>query len=278
MNYPKRLKINYLILPIFLFTIFIGCSDKEKKSNVIVKVNDSELTEDAISDLLENSASSNKTREEIINDWIEREILYQEAVKNGITDTEQYQNTLARSRKELAIGLFLQKMLEHSSVEISEEEILDFYEKYKDDFKLVDDAYTYNIIYFSSFDTAVKFRNMLLDSDWNKTLVAFRGDPSLDHSYTNYFSYKYNLMPVSLRRILTILHPLETSTVFQVEENKYCVVQLIQKLEKDSHPQPEIIKKEIKERVQLNKNRDYLKKYINNLIEDHNLVLERYSE
>lgn len=278
MNYLKRSKISYYILTVFLLAIIIACSDREKKSNVIVKVNDSELTEDAMAALLVNSGSSNKSREEIINDWIEREILYQEAVKKGITQTEQYQNTLAKSRKELAIGLFIQDMLENSKVEITEEEILDFYEKYKDDFVLIDDAFTFNIIYFSSFDTAVKFRNLLLDSDWNKAMISFRGDPNLAQAFSNRFSYKYNLTPVSLRRVLTILQPLETSTVFQVEENKYCVIQLIQKLDKDSYPKPEIIKEEIKERVQLNKNREYLKKYINNLIEDHNLVLERYSE
>lgn len=278
MSYPRHSKINYLILPIFLLILFIGCSDKEKKSSIIAKVNDSELTEDTLIELLENPGSSNKTREELINDWIEREILYQEAVKNGITETDTYQNTLAKSRKELAIGLFLQDMLENNKVEITEEEIYDFYEKYKDDFKLIDDAFTYNIIYFSNFDAAVKFRNMLMESDWNKAMIAFRGDLNFHQASSNYFSYKYNLMPVSLRRVLTILEPLETSTVFQVEEGKYCVIQLIQKLDKDSYPKPEIIKEEIKQRVQLNKNRDYLRKYINNLIEDHNLVLERYSE
>ncbi len=266
---------------VFFFSAMLSlaaCSEKEKTDKYVAKVNDSYLTEEQIKAALSNEIYSGKTREDFINEWIQREVLYQQAVKEGILKDDLFKSLMENSEKELAATLFMNKMIDKEKYEPAEDEIKEYYEKHKDEFKLKDYAYRVNILYFSDFDKAVKFRNSAVESNWKNSSNMMKNDPSVYSNEEGAFMYRYQVEPQSLLRTLANLNNDEISVVLELGKSNYAVVQLLQEFEKDSLPPYELTKGEIKEKLIIIRKKEIIKTQIDKLIADHNLEIKRYSE
>jgi hypothetical protein len=89
---------------------------------------------------------------------------------------------------------------------------------------------------------------------------------------------KYQIQPTTLLRVITTLGVNEVSVVLETEPMKFAVVQLLERLGKDLIPPLDMVKNEVKERLLVIKRSQFMKEYIDKLIADHNLEIERYSE
>ncbi len=280
MNYVTRssLKIDYLfVICLFSFGV-VGCSKEEKSDKYVAKVNKSVLTEEQVRMGLSEDQNKGKYRSEFINSWIQNEILFQEAEKEGITNDKEFYAILERSKKELAAAFLIKKILADNNVDVNDEEVQKYYDDSKDNFKLNDDAYRLNIVHFNNFDKAVLFRNKLIETDWGRALNAFQKEPAVTSSESAVLRYNYQLQPINLLRQLSNMLPNEVSTVIQTGQSDYAVVQLTDKLNKDSIPPLEFVKDEIKNRLLVIKRREFVKNYIDKLVSDHNLEIVRYTE
>ncbi len=280
MNYVTRsnLKIDYLfVICLFSFGV-VGCSKEEKSDKYVAKVNKSVLTEDQVRMGLSEEQNKGKYRSEFINSWIQNEILFQEAEKEGITNDKEFYAILERSKKELAAAFLIKKILADNDVDVNDEEVQKYYDESKDNFRLNDDAYRLNIVHFNNFDKAVLFRNKLIETDWVRALNSFQKEPAVTGSESSVLRYKYQLQPINLLKQLSDMQPNEVSTVIQTGQSDYAVVQLTDKLNKDSIPPLEFVKDEIKNRLLVIKRREFVKNYIDKLVSDHNLEIVRYTE
>ncbi|MDH7604274.1 MAG: peptidyl-prolyl cis-trans isomerase [Melioribacter sp.] len=266
---------NKIFFAFFVLFIFFGCSKEERKSNEIVRIRDAVLTEDELNIALGEKSNNTKLREQFINEWIEREVLYQKAIEEGITEDKEFNSILERSKKELAAAFLINKILSENTNSPDEVELRDYYELLKEDFRLLDDLYRINIIYFNNFDDAVKFRTILIESGWDKALNAFANTSSIISSETNSLYYGYQLQPASLARIISFMLPGEISIVIEAEKNKYAVVQLEEKFDKGIIPPFEVIKEKVKERYQVIKNKEFIQNYIEELISDYDVEIKR---
>lgn len=268
--------------PIFFYLIFAfllpGCSKEVKQDKYVAKVNDALLTEEFLDSALTNYRNQHKYRAEFINDWIENEVLYQEAVKEGITKEHEFNSIIEQSKKELATALFIQRLIAENKIDPSEEEIRSYFAEKKEDFKLIDDVYKLNLIKFNNFDKAIQFRNRLIETRWENALNAFRNEQSIIDSKSNVYFYKYQLQPLLLLRLVDNLQPLEVSVIFETEQMSFAVVQLLEKIEKDSDPPFEFVKEEAQMKLIILKKKEFIRNYINKLVSNHNLEIVRYSE
>jgi len=274
MNLLKLLS-NKIFLAFFFLFVFFGCSKEERKSNEIVRVKDAVLTEEELKIALGEKSNNAKLREQFINEWIEREVLYQKAVEEGITKDKEFNSISERSKKELAAAFLINKILSENTNSPDEVELRDFYELLKEDFRLLDDLYRINIIYFNNFDDAVKFRTTLIESGWDKALNAFANTASIISSETDNLYYGYQLQPASLARIVSFMLPGEISVVIEAEKNKFAIVQLEEKFDKGIIPPFEVIKEKVKERYQVVKNKEFIQNYIEELISDYDVEIKR---
>ncbi|MCX6174339.1 MAG: peptidylprolyl isomerase [Ignavibacteriales bacterium] len=279
-NSAKHLRSNnYYIIIIFAFAFTqYGCSKEEKPSKHVAKVNKSVLTEDDVKSALSEERNKGIYREEYINNWIQTEILFQEAANKGLLNDKEFKSLLDRTKKELASALFIRKIVDENKIEPTDDEIKKYFDNNKDDFKLVDDAYRFNEIKFNDYNKAVEFRNSLLETEWNRALNQYRNDQSIIELQPQKLLLKYQIQPTTLLRVITTLGINEVSVVFETEPMKFTVVQLLEKIGKDLIPQLDIVKNEVKERLSIIKRNQYIKEYIDKLIADHNLEIERYSE
>jgi len=238
-------KIEVIILPLL---ILVACNENKKPETYIAKVNDSYLTESRLAELIDSQFVSEKSRSVIIKNWIRQEILFQQAVKEGLTETEDFKETLTNTRKQLAAALVLEKFAASTQQQFTEEELKNFFEENESSFKLPFNAYYLNRINFSNRDAAVAFRTKLIMNGWAGAIYESEPDTNIVSKEDSVLVSEQNIQPVRLLRILEGLYPLEISIVIPDERGYYSVVQLLDKYTAGSLPAFEAVKDEVERR------------------------------
>jgi len=240
----KKIEVILLLPLLFLF----ACNESKKPDKYIARVNDSYLTESGLSALIDSQFVSEKSRSVIIKNWIRQEILYHEAVKEGLTDTEQFRSTLENSKKQLAAALLLEKFASSVQQQFTDEELKNFFEVNQSSFKLPFNAYFINRINFSDRDAAVAFRTLLIINGWAGALSETGQDTSIVSVEDSVLVSEQDIQPVRLLRILEGLYSLEISIVIPDERGYYSVVQLLDKYPSGSLPDFNAVKDEVNRR------------------------------
>jgi hypothetical protein len=231
-----------------------------------VRIDDAVLTEEDIEKEIGEGASRSMYREQFINDWIEKEVLYRKAIEEGVTESDNYVRLIDNSKKELAGAILIEKYLKENPVNIEENDLIDFYDKYKQDFVLQQDAYILNYISFNNSESAREFRRILIESDWNRALNVFRDNKSIIENETDKLFYDYQITPVALNRIVKNLYENEVSVVTEVNPGKFVVTQFLKKYEKGTLPEYRIVKDVVYERYRQYKQKVKIKEYIERLV------------
>jgi hypothetical protein len=251
-----------IIFPLFFFS---ACTQQEKPDSYIARVNNSYLTEADFIEMVDSQSISDKGRSQVIKNWVRQEILFQEAVKRGITETKEFKRTVEDSERQLAASLVLQDIAASSSPAVSNEELENYYKENKTSFRIPFNAYYLNRINFSSRDAAVMFRTELMMNGWSAALNKFLNEVSLVNSESSALVSEQNMYPVRLLRILEGLYPLEISIVIPDERGYYTVVQLLDKYPAQAIPPFEAVKTEVERRYKAALTELALENYINNL-------------
>lgn len=254
--------IEGIIFPLFIFG---ACSQPEKPESYVARVNDSYLTEEEVYELVDSQFVSGKSRASIVKNWVRQEILYQEAVKQGITESKEFRITIENSERQLAAALVLEKYAASSEPVYTKEDLVKFYEENKSSFKVPSNSYFLNRIKFSDREAAVEFRTELFLSGWKQALNKFSRDTSLVNVSTEVLLSEQDVYPVSLVGVLDGLYPLEISIVIPDDRGYYSVVQLLDKYSAQTVPPFETVKSEVEIRYKTALTELAVENYINDL-------------
>ena len=238
-------KIEVIILPLL---ILVACNENKKPETYIAKVNNSYLTESRLAELIDSQFVSEKSRSVIIKNWIRQEILFQQAIKEGLTETNEFKETLNNTRKQLAAALVLEKFAASTQQQFTEEELKNFFEENESSFKLPFNAYYLNRIDFSNRDAAVAFRTKLIMNGWAGAIYESEPDTNIISKEDSILVSEQDIQPVRLLRILEGLYSLEISIAIPDERGYYSVVQLLDKYTEGSLPAFEAVKDEVERR------------------------------
>ncbi len=254
--------IEGIIFPLFFFG---ACSQHEKPDSYVARVNNSYLTEVEFSELVDSQSVSERSRSLIIKDWVRQEILLQEAVKKGITESDEFKRTIENSKRQLAASLVLRDFAASSLPVVTNEELKNYYKENQTSFRIPFNAYYLNRIYFSNSETAVMFRTELIMDGWAEAVKKFSKDSSLISFKSEILVSEQDVYPVRLLRILEGLYPLEISIVIPDERGYYTVVQLLDKFPAQSIPPFQAVKSEVDRRYKAALTELALENYINDL-------------
>jgi len=274
MNYIKHLnQIKTISLMFFAVIFLFGCGEEHKKTDYVARVNDSYLSKEKLLSMIDTTSSSNFYRNEVIRKWINREVLYQEAVKEGILDKEDYKSLITKTERELAATFVLNQYVLNEKINFDPVDIITFYEENQNDFKLSINTYYLNMIHFSNEDRAVEFRSVLLNSDWQNSINIFSVDTTIISSKSNVLLKEQDIYPVKVLRVVKRLHPLEISIVIYEKRGYYSIVQVLGKYPKGSLPPFDVIKENIIKRYLEEKRKKIIEDYIKNLYSKNNIEL-----
>ncbi|MGE5402185.1 MAG: peptidyl-prolyl cis-trans isomerase [Ignavibacteriales bacterium] len=271
-----------LLNQINLKTVFVlsaavvlnSCGKERPQKDFIARVDKSYLTAKELSADLDTSRLETSRKNEYIRNWIETELLYREAAKEDILDSDEYLKTLEKSKKELAKALLIGKILDDNKPEFKPEELEEYYNLHKDEFRLFHDSYLFNSASFNDEDKAVLFRSTLIETDWTKAINAFRGDSSTVQEKQGVFLNDYKVQPNKLLLALQGLMPGEISIVINTEPSRFTVVQLIKKYSKDEIPEFEVAKQKAEERFLIEMRQKIIRDYIKNLYSKYQVEIK----
>jgi len=254
--------IEGIIFPLFIFG---ACTQPEKPDSYVARVNNSYLTETEFSELVDSQTVSEKTKTLIIKNWVKQKILLQEAVKKGITESNEFKRTVENSRRQLASSLVLQDFAASSRPVVTNEELQNYYNENKSSFRIPFNAYYLNRINFSDSEAAIMFRTELMINGWTLALNKFSNDSSLINFESAILISEQNIYPIRLLRTLEGLYPLEISIVIPDDRGYYTVVQLLDKYSAQSSPPFEAVKTEVERRYKAALTELAIENYINDL-------------
>jgi hypothetical protein len=255
----------------------VGCSKEEPKKDFVARVDETYLTKKELSADLDTSLLQESHKNEYIRNWIETELLYQEAVKEGIPDEDNYKRIIEKSRKELAKALLLQKFFNEHEIEYKQQDLIDYFNTHKEEFRLFYNSFLFNSITFNDEDKAILFRATLIESDWNRTFTVFSGDSSIINEKTNILLYDYQMQPAVLLDVINALLPNEVSIVLNLEPNQYTVVQVVKKYSKGEIPDYDIIKKIVIDRFLTIKRNELMQDFLRQLYLKYRVEIKKGS-
>lgn len=230
-SFKKLLNKNNILFGFLTAVFFLSCSEEKPKAGYLARVNDTYLSAEEFENLSKSSSLKGKFREEIIRQWIEKELLYQEAKSEGITDETEFKRIIENSRKELATSFLLKKIIDEASLNFETEDLKKFYENSKKLFTARQKTFLINKVEFEEEDQAIQFRTTAVESDWYKSINAFSGDSVFLSSVVNSLFTESDFFSARSLRLVNGLAANEISIVFENENNHYEVLQLLQSYE-----------------------------------------------
>ncbi len=263
--------IKEAIIVFIAAAVLSGCGKESTKKNFVARVNDTYLSKEELASLIDTAYAGKFYKNEVVRNWINKELLYQEAQKKGILKDEEFNRLLNYAKLELAAALLVKRQYEEEKVNYEPNDLEDFYNKNKNEFARFYDSYFIDLIEFKDEDRAVQFRTTVLESDWEKALNVFKGDSSISKVRTGQLLYDYEIHPVTLLRIVQDLNPGEISIIINNGPDQYLVVQLIQKYGKDSVPPFDVIKQQVEERFLAQRKEEFVRNYLKELYSNNDI-------
>jgi len=248
-------------LTIGLFIILSSCKKHEIPKSYVVRVGNSILTKEEIqkyfNKILDTSDYQFKS---FLQNWIETDLFYQEALSKGFDKSESIKKQLLDVEKQLIIQAYLDQVIYGDSIEISEDEIRSYYNIHSNEFVLRDDLIRLNIATFNNRVSANEFRNNLLKGkSWSDSI-----NTDLISIITNQLFTKLTLFPSELWKVAFSLSKDLISLPIKIGDSFY-VIQLINKYPKGTVPELKIVQDEIKMRVIIEKRREKRKRLVEEL-------------
>jgi hypothetical protein len=262
-SFRKLLNLSNIFVLIFFLLALNGCAKEKQNEKYVARVNNQYLTEKDLDKMI-GASENHLYRSEAIRDWVNREVLYQEAVKQGIINDSDFIKLVERSKKELASSLLLQKLFLDKEDKIDETSALNFYNNNNNDFKTFYDAFLVNRIIFSNEEAASQFHTQALEKNWNLASSDIN-DSSLVQNEENKLLYEFEIQPVSLLRIIRELLPGEISIVVKNEMGNYEIIQLLQKYVKNTILPFNLVESKVKERLLIRQKDSVINNYIKDL-------------
>lgn len=268
-------KIVNSLLILFVVISFSSCKKEIPVGKEIARVGNSILTQKELERELKSESFGRKYKEEFIRSWIETEVLYQKALKEGIIEDSVYQSILNKSKKELAGAMLLNKAALTDKYLPTKSEIENYYNKNKEEFKTVEDAFVLNEIQFKDQNKAILFRQNVIEKKWKYAISNINEAAEAINSFNKKLLYKYQIQPVKLIRVINELTPGQVSVVLETELGVFTVVQLIDKIKSESILPLRYIKNRIAERLRIIHRKIADNQFIEKLYDEFNVHLTR---
>ncbi len=242
MHIKPKLNKGFILLPVLFLA---GCSNEQPNGKYIARVDNSYLYEKDYMGELDTLKINNTVRDEYIRNWIDREILFLEAAKEGLNDDEEFKRLLKKAEKEIASILFVNKLTSRVEMSITDEDLIKYYKENGETFRVQQRGFVLNIAAFKSFNTAVNFYYSTLEKGWELSSSDFDANSEKRYIILNDFQYEYELQSGSLLRVCRELISGETSPIIKISENEYVLLQMVEQVEKGKVPPFESIKEEV---------------------------------
>jgi hypothetical protein len=238
-----------------------GCAKQGPSRSFSARVGSVELPRDEVHREADSLGVSREGSRAYVDDWVVSELLYQEAQRRGLAETDDIRRQLDAARKRLAIEALLQKELFGAAgPSLSNEEIEAWYRSHASTFVLKEDVARVDFALFAERDPANQFRSALLrGGTWENALQQIRRDSAAAHmlraTATGQYFTQSTLYPEELWKLARTLAKDEVSFVVKTAAGHY--VMAVRGLARAGElPDYAYVKDQVRERLLIEQRRD----------------------
>lgn len=268
-------------LPRNLFLVVLACvacsscQQPQQPRTPVARIDNLTLTLEEVESRFDSSQGVSQAQvHEYIQRWLTQELLYQEAVRRGLDRTRDLEIRLTDIRRQLAINALLeQEVYTAKTQESAEEQILEYFDKNKEEFTLSHDVALISFILFQERDAAIAFRTRLLrGTSWVAGKAELLADPQLVQGVVTTVDSVYHsertLFPPELWRAVTSAVRREPSFPIRTPEGHYVI--LVWKLTRKGEPADlPYVKREIQSRLAIAERQQVTERLLENLRSNH---------
>jgi len=211
--------------------LYIGCGRRDSSQQPLARIDDRTLTLEDVRARLDSSRGVTAAQVgEYARRWINDEILYREAVRRGLDNTEHARVQLEEIRRQLAINALLQEEIYSDKLQQSTtEEVSQYYSAHSKEFTLSTDVSLVSYVLFRDRDAANAFRTTVLKgTPWRQAIGQVLADPQqfsqivarIDSSYYS----QSTLLPAELWRVAAASEKPEPSFPIRTNEGSYILI------------------------------------------------------
>jgi len=253
-----------------------ACTREAPPRQFIARVDQDVLTEEDLASRQDTLMYSPRQRNEFINEWVNTELLFQEAKARGLADNDQIRKELDDARKKLAVAALLQTEI-YREANVSEDEIVALYNGGGEAFRLREDVVNVSYAMFSDRDAANVFRSKLVRGiAWKAVVDEARQDSLLQSRLlkvvTRQFFTQSTLVPPELWRLARNLGKEEVSFAARIGTGYYVLVLHSLKKQKEL-PDLDYIRDEIRDRILIERRRIEYERFLAGLRSKHSVEL-----
>ena len=232
-NNVKGLLYVYVVA-IVLALVCAGCFKSSETDaideEIYATVNGKALTESGLMAIVPKGFYDRLTREhkrKIIEDWVNRELLYQEAARLGIDREPEIKRLLENSNRNLLSNELLERELSeiaHPSGEV----LAQYYEDHKEYFELQTKEYEVRYALFDNRNDALSFRRKVKNNEsFSELAVELSKDPSAKNGGSLGVVSEESVEPALWDAIMSTVHKyglVKISDPFMVIDGWGCVI------------------------------------------------------
>lgn len=255
--------------------MLLSCTRQPERAQEIARVDDQTLTLDMIHQQLDTSSGISEMQVRMFTrQWVNSELLYQEAKRQGLDRSEAVLRNLENARRELAINALIEKDIFNDTPQsISKEEIATYFKNHLDEFALRDDIVEISLAVFSEREPAAAFRETALQGKgWEAALAesqnAKNGQSPLITKTDSAFYNQSTLFPAKLWKVSSALGPGEVS--FPVKTSAgYFVILLVGSYQRGASPPVEYVEDAVRGRLMMQHRQEHFTEYLETMRKKH---------
>ena len=259
--------------------LFASCSRHPEQSEEIARVDDQSLTTDFVHKQFDTAAGISEMQVRMYaRQWVNSELLYQEAKRQGLDHSDAVLQSLEEARRQLAINALLDKdVFTDQPQSISKDEVAIYFKTHAEEFALRDDIVQISLVVFSERDPAASFREAALEGGGWQTAVAAAENPqdAKEQFITKTDSAFYTeatLVPAKLWKVAAALGVGEVSFPVRTSAG-YFVMMLLGSFPRGATPPMEYVENEIRQRLVIQHRQQRLTEYLESVRKKHTVQI-----
>jgi hypothetical protein len=258
------------IIAVFLCT----CGGEEKQvADIIAEVNQAYITSSEIEKRIPSNLSDDMKvalKRKFMDEWIEREIFFQAALREDITLTENEVQMIEDYKKELLVQKYLNKYVD-KNYRVLDREVEEYYRQNKEEFKWSADHVHIIHLVVKSYD-AVLFKEI----SQTKDLLAVIKKNYLDQQSTQEIpvgDLGYVVLDELPQEFKKVIKSMRTGDISKRIKTKYGYhfIQLLNTQRTDTWKEMDLVKEEIVRRIKLQKRSEEIEHLKNKLRVDFSI-------
>jgi hypothetical protein len=256
------IRLLYCALGLGLVGLVLGCEQEEAPSSYVARVGDHYLTQNQLDRKLEGMGpvpDSTQARQQVIEQWGEKTLLYREAQRLNLGQDDEVQRLLDQRRRSTLVSALTNRIYDNLAKEPTDEDIRTYFERHRAQLAIRQPFVRVRHLTTTDADSAQRVRRELLgardatiDSLWATLTTRYAENPTRAQRISTQHLPEGRLF-AQLPFVKDELSTLQEGQVARVIEdnNRFHVLQLVRRIPEGTEPELHWMKDEIRRRLRI---------------------------